>query len=98
MVNNQVFYCNHCKRNTTFYLESDLLWYCDDCGNVLDSIPDEIDEEDDEYFMDEADQEIIKCPFCNNLVSMDELEDECLCPICYEDLIGNIGEIENEGE
>lgn len=98
MVNNQEFFCNHCRRNTTFYLESDLLWYCDECGNVLHSIPDEIEEDDDEYFMDEMEQEVIKCPFCNNLIAEDELEDGYLCPICYEDLSGKIDEIEDDGE
>lgn len=39
MANNQEFFCNHCKKATLFFLESDLLWYCDECGHVLYSKP-----------------------------------------------------------
>lgn len=87
MANNQEMYCRHCKEMTLFFLESDLLWHCDECGNVYDSIPDdEIEEMEDGYFDDYDVGEVIKCPCCNNLIEMDDLEDGYLCPVCFEDL------------
>lgn len=83
MTNNQEMFCRHCRRITMFTLESDLLWYCDECGNVFDSIPDGFDEDD---IWEEIIGEVIKCPFCNNLIEVEKLEDGYLCPICFEDL------------
>lgn len=77
-------YCRHCRKHTLFFMESDLLWYCDECGNVYDSIP--ADEMDDEAYGDYEIGEIIRCPLCNNLIETDELVDGCLCPVCFEDL------------
>lgn len=83
MANCEEFFCNHCKRETMFFLQSDLLWYCDECENVLGSWP--IEEEFEEVDIEE-DVVVIKCPNCNNLVNVDELEGDYLCPICFEDL------------
>lgn len=93
MVNNQEMYCRHCKKNTLFYLDSDMLWYCDECENVYDSIPDdEINDEDYEY--DEI-GEVIRCPYCNNLIETEDLVDGELCPVCFEDLSDRL---EEDGE
>ena len=83
MANNQEFFCNHCKRETTFYQESDLLWYCDECGNVLGSFP---AEEYDDWGYDFDESGLIHCPYCNNDVQIEELIDGVLCPVCCEDL------------
>lgn len=94
MANNQEMFCNHCRRNTTFFLESDLLWYCDECGNVQDSIPlEDIDEEYEEY---DITGEVIRCSFCHNLVEISELEEGRLCPICFEDLSEQLEEYEDD--
>lgn len=91
MVNNQEMYCAHCKRTTLFFLESDLLWYCDECGNVAESQPyDENEEEDFDSREEDEEEEMIHCPFCNNLVSIASLADGDMCPICYEDLSGEL--------
>ena len=88
MANCEEFYCNHCKCETVFYLQSDLLWYCDQCGNVLDSKPIENEEDELEFYEDGT--EIIRCPECGNLLDLNELEGDCLCPICYEDMESEI--------
>jgi hypothetical protein len=82
MDNNKILYCEYCRCNTNFCLESDLLWHCDECGNVYGSTP--IEDTDD---LDNDDMgDIIKCPYCNNLVDVDELLDGYLCPVCLDDL------------
>lgn len=90
MANNQEFFCNHCKKTTLFFLESDLLWYCDECDNVLDSIPaEDIEDEYEEELIEQAsenDEVIFRCPHCRKLVSLDTLEDGYLCPVCFDDL------------
>ena len=125
MANNQEMYCVHCRENTLFFLESDLLWHCDECGNVYGSIPADEDFEDeeswDEDFEDEesededyADEdfwdedfedeelwdgdigEVIKCRYCNNLVAVDDLVDGYLCPICFDDLSGELEDFDEE--
>lgn len=101
MTNNQEFFCNHCKRETLFFLESDLLWYCDECGNVLDSIPKEEQDSEDElgYELEiELDMPVIRCPVCNNLVRVDEVVDGLYCPICFEDLSEKLDEVYEEDE
>lgn len=94
MANNQEMYCRHCRRYTLFFLESDLLWYCDECGNVYDSIPD--DEIDDEDLDDYEVGEVIRCPLCNNLIETDDLVDGYLCPVCFEDLSGDLDDDDEE--
>lgn len=77
-----------------FFLRSDLLWYCDDCENVLGSRPDDNIED-----LEESDAEIIRCPECNNLVDIENLEEDYLCPICGEflgDEMEKIGYTYNE--
>lgn len=94
MANYQEMYCNHCKRNTTFYLESDLLWYCDECGNVYDSIP--IEDIEDEEDWEDTIGDVIRCPFCHNLIEVDELEDGYMCPVCFEELTNQLEELEED--
>lgn len=93
MPNNQEFYCKHCGKETLFFLESDMLWYCDECGHVLDSIPD-----DEHEFEDEVDLPVVRCSSCNNLVRVDEIVDGQYCPICYEDLSEELEEVYEENE
>lgn len=88
MTNNDERYCEHCNRETTFYQESDLLWYCDECGNVYESTTilnkskEELEEEkeDFEYLYGPS----IRCPSCHNLVATNDLDDDRLCPTCFE--------------
>lgn len=98
MANNQEFYCNHCKKETLFFLESDLLWYCDECGNVLNSTVDDDMELEFEEYEDMAKLPVIRCPFCNSLVRIDEVENGRYCPICYEDLLEEINEVLEKNE
>lgn len=44
MADNQEMYCRHCGKNTLFTLESDRLWYCDECENIYESISDDDEE------------------------------------------------------
>lgn len=94
MVNNREMYCEHCKRTTLFFLESDLLWYCDECGNVAESHPYDESEEEEFESREEEEEEMIRCPFCNNLIIIESLTDGVICPVCYEDLSG---ELESKG-
>lgn len=55
MVNNRVMYCTYCKRATLFILESDLLWYCDECGNLAENQP--YDEEEEDFDSKEDEEE-----------------------------------------
>lgn len=86
MSNNQEFFCNHCNRNTIFFLESDMLWYCDDCGNVLDSLPMESELEEDDTLIENEQSLVIRCKGCNNVISVDSLVEDTLCPVCFHDL------------
>lgn len=90
MANTQEMFCNYCKRETTFFLDSDMLWYCDECGNVHGSIP--LEDIDDEYDNCDSD-DVIRCPLCHNLVNISELEDGYLCPICFEDLSDKLEDV-----
>lgn len=94
MANNQEMYCRYCREVTLFFLESDLLWHCDECGHVYDSVPpDEIEDEDFESY---DIGEIIRCPLCNNLIETGELVDGYLCPVCYEDLSDELEDDDEE--
>ena len=88
MANNEQMYCNICKRETTFFLESDLLWYCNDCDQVRGSYPilrDEDIKEELEEFEDEN-GESVYCKSCGNFnVIVDIIEDN-LCENCMEEL------------
>lgn len=57
MANNREMYCEHCGRDTLFFQESDMLWYCDECDHVYGSIPDDDDFWDDD-FADDDDEEL----------------------------------------
>lgn len=46
----------------------------------------EIDQLNDEDILQETIGEVIKCPFCNNLIEVDKLVEERMCPVCLEDL------------
>ncbi|MEE0919548.1 MAG: hypothetical protein U0L56_05910 [Lachnospiraceae bacterium] len=46
----------------------------------------EIDQLNDEDILQETIGEVIKCPFCNNLIEVDKLIEERMCPVCMEDL------------
>lgn len=46
----------------------------------------EIDEFNDEDVLQETIGEVIKCPFCNNLIEVDRLVGGRMCPVCLEDL------------
>lgn len=88
MTDNQEMYCSYCGR------DSDLLWSCEECGNIYDSIPS--DEVDDEEVDDYEIGEVIRCPLCDNLVETVELVDGCLCPICFEDLSEDLEDSDEE--
>ena len=92
MANCEEYFCNHCKCETMFFLQSDVCWSCDECGNVLGSWPEDDNIEDLEFGVNDVD--IIRCPECNNLVNIDDLEDDYLCPVCFE-FLGD--EIEKRG-
>lgn len=86
MSNNMEAYCRYCKENTLFILESDLLWHCDECGNILDSVPEEEFEEFDDFDIDET---IIRCPYCGSIFALDEIiedDGELECPICFDEI------------
>lgn len=46
----------------------------------------EIDQLNGEDILQETIGEVIKCPFCNNLIEVDKLVEERMCPVCLEDL------------
>ena len=91
MANCKEYFCNHCKCETMFFLQSDLLWYCDECENVLGSCT---DDNIDDFDFEEGDAELIKCPDCSHLVNIDKLDKNYSCPICFE-FLGD--EIERKG-
>lgn len=97
MTNNMEAYCKYCKENTLFLLESDLLWHCDECGNILDSVP----EDEFEEYEDDMEQTIIRCPHCGSIFGIDEVvmeEDEMECPICFDDITDYVGELRDSLE
>lgn len=98
MSNNREFYCKHCGKETLFFQEPDMLWYCDECEEVLDSIPHSEDDELELDFCDELDFPVVRCPSCNNLVSSEDVVDGQHCPICYEDLSSELEEVEQKNE
>ena len=99
MANNEERFCNHCGSETLFFLESDLIWYCDECGNPFDSEP-VMDMDSDEYqdALEEFEEEFgeaIYCRHCGNFITVeDALEDE-ICGICGEQI--DEEQLENKG-
>jgi ribosomal protein L37AE/L43A len=99
MANNEERYCNHCERETTFYLGSDLIWECDDCGNPFGSQP--IMDTDSQEFEDaleefeEENGESIYCTNCGNFSTIKESLENEVCPICAEEL--DEAQLENKG-
>lgn len=88
MANNEERYCEHCKRNTLFFWESDLIWYCDECGNPFGSHPLIRDKELEEA-LDEFEEEFgpaVYCETCGNFVCVDEILEESICPYCADTL------------
>lgn len=102
MSNNREIYCKHCGKETLFFEDSDMHWYCDECEEVLDSIPqgedDELDLDCELDFCDELDFPVVRCPSCNNLVSAEDVVDGQYCPICYEDLSKELAEVDEKNE
>lgn len=100
MANCKYLFCGHCKCETLFILQSDLLWYCDECDNVSGSYPkDEIDDLycDEDFTLDDVD--IIRCPECGKFINVYGLDNDYLCPDCFEDLgseLEKIGYVYNE--
>lgn len=88
MTNNEERFCNICNKYTLFILESDLLWYCDECDSVFGSNStwdkDELDEAIKEFESDNGDA--ILCSHCNNLVAIKKVLDDGICLICGEEV------------
>lgn len=96
MANNEERYCEHCGRNTIFFLESDLIWYCDDCGNPYGSHPlirdEELEDELEEF--EEENGPAVYCETCGNFVCVEDILEDAICPYCADDLDR---ELENKG-
>lgn len=93
MVNNQELYCNVCRGERTFYLRSDLLWYCDDCEKTFGTNPDyESDEELLEGFTTDNGA-LIYCQNCGNLTALKIVLENGLCPVCWEELYKELSKI-----
>lgn len=101
MVNNQEFFCSYCKKKTLFFLESDFVWYCDECDNPLDDSVEEITEDTIDF--DEMDwveefensdfekgEKIVRCPYCEEVIAVNELVENNLCPFCLERIAENM--------
>lgn len=84
MANNEERYCKVCGRTTLFFLESDLLWYCDECDNVFGT-NDTVEESDFDEFEDEKGESLV-CPSCKNFVAVKDVLGDGMCPICLEEL------------
>lgn len=76
MANNREMYCEHCRRHTLFFLESDMLWYCDECDHVYGSIPDDEDFWDEDFADDEDDEAFEEEDLWGDENDDEELEDE----------------------
>lgn len=93
MANNREFFCNHCGTHTLFFLDSDLNWYCDECGRRLDNNMQENEDNmlnmEDELEIEEVEEDeeqIFRCPSCDTLISVETLVDGYLCPVCLADV------------
>ena len=90
MPNNQELFCNYCKKKTLFFQEPNLLWYCDECGNVLDSVSLE------ELAEEEMGESLLRCPTCHNIIAISEIITGSVCPICFEELSKEVKMLEYE--
>lgn len=99
MANNEDRYCNHCKRETTFYQESDMLWYCDECENpygsepLLDINSDEFEELLEEF--EENNGPSIYCKNCGKFITIESAISDNCCSTCGEEI--DESQMENNG-
>ena len=90
MANNEERFCNHCKKETTFYQESDLIWYCDECENPYGSEPlsdmnsDEFNENLEAF--EEENGPSIYCKICGNFIPIESILSTDCCPVCSEEI------------
>lgn len=84
MVNNEERFCKVCGRITLFFLQSDLLWYCDECDNVWGT-NNAIKKSDFSELEDENGESLI-CPSCNNFLTVEDVLEDGMCPICLKEL------------
>lgn len=84
MANNEERFCEVCGRTTLFCLQSDLLWYCDECDNVWGT--NNIVEDADFAELEDEEGIFLKCPLCNNFITIEDILDDGMCPICFEEL------------
>ena len=98
MTNNKKFYCNHCKKNTLFFLDSDMKWYCGECEMALNSLDgstcDIFEFMDEELEYEEEFEQIFRCPHCKTIISEASVLDGYLCPVCLEDVSEQVGLLE----
>ena len=88
MANNEERFCEHCNKNTTFFLESDLIWYCDECGKPFGSYP-LIKDEELEDALEEFEEHYgpaVYCGTCGNFVCVEDMIEDAICPYCAEEL------------
>ncbi|MBR3771847.1 MAG: hypothetical protein IKL07_06225 [Clostridium sp.] len=96
MPNNEERFCEHCNKKTTFFWESDLIWYCDECGKPFGSYP-LIREEELEDALEEFEEHYgsaVYCGTCGNFVCVEDIIEDAICPYCADELDL---ELENKG-
>lgn len=84
MANNEYLYCNVCLEETLFFLQSDLLWYCDKCDCVLGT---KINLNEDYFYeFENENEESILCPSCKNYIYLEDIINDGICHICLYQL------------
>lgn len=89
MANNKEAYCTVCNSYETFFLESDMLWYCDECGRVEGTKSKFRDEESFQEALEEFEDrygEAIFCKSCNNFNALEGVVLEGVCGECFNEL------------